>query len=180
MINFGVLYGMSDFGLADRTGLPEAEASGFIQRYFQRFGTVKAFQDSVIRKAEDDGYAETVFGRRRYLPEIRSHIFRVRSAAIRQTVNAPIQGSASDIVKIAMIRVADFLRREAPSVRMLLQVHDELLLEGPEDELRRIADQVTRIMIEAIELRARLHVDLKIGPNWDEMKTLAQASLVRA
>jgi DNA polymerase-1 len=180
MINFGVLYGMSDFGLADRTGLPEAEASGFIQRYFQRFGTVKAFQDSVIRKAEDDGYAETLFGRRRYLPEIRSHIFRVRNAAIRQTVNAPIQGSASDIVKIAMIRLADFLKHEAPSVRMLLQVHDELLLEGPGDELRRIADQVNQIMTEAIELRAPLHVDLKIGPNWDDMKTLAHASLVRA
>src|SRR5947209_16440151 len=168
MVNYGVLYGMSDYGLAERTGLPAADASGFIQRYFQRFGTVKAYQDGVIREAERDGYAETMLGRRRYLPEVNSHLFAVRSAAIRQIINAPIQGSASDIVKIAMIRVADFLRREAPEVRMLLQVHDELLLEGPEDELRRIAEPLTEIMIGALEMRARLHVDLKMGPNWED------------
>ncbi|MDQ6671099.1 MAG: DNA polymerase I, partial [Chloroflexota bacterium] len=113
MINFGVLYGMSDYGLAERTGLPAAEASGFIERYFQRFGTVKAFQDNMISGAERDGYAETLLGRRRYLPEVNSHLFAVRSAAIRQIINAPIQGSASDIVKIAMIRVAEFLKHEA-------------------------------------------------------------------
>jgi DNA polymerase-1 len=180
MINFGVLYGMSDYGLAERTGLPAAEASGFIQRYFQRFGTVKAFQDRMIQGTERDGYAETLLGRRRYLPEINSHLFAVRSAAIRQIINAPIQGSASDIVKIAMIRVADFLKREAPAVRMLLQVHDELLLEGPEQDLRRIADKLCEIMVGALEMRARLHVDLKIGPNWEDMQLLAQASLVRA
>ncbi|HEV7666251.1 MAG TPA: DNA polymerase, partial [Chloroflexota bacterium] len=172
MVNYGVLYGMSDFGLAERTGLPSADASGFIKRYFERFGTVKAFQDGVIGKAEDLGYAETLLGRRRYFPEIRSHLFAVRSAAIRQTINAPIQGSASDIVKIAMIRVADFLRREAPEVRMLLQVHDELLLEGPEDDLLRITEPLTDIMTGALEMKARLHVDFKMGPNWDDMKRL--------
>jgi DNA polymerase-1 len=172
MINFGVLYGMSDFGLAERTGLPAADAAGFIQRYFQRFGTVKAYQDGVIRGAEDNGYVETLLHRRRYLPEINSHLFAVRSAAIRQIINAPIQGSASDIVKIAMIRVADFLKREAPTVRMLLQVHDELLLEGPEDDLRRIAPELCDIMVGAYELKARLHVDLKMGPNWEDMRRL--------
>ncbi|HTD78049.1 MAG TPA: DNA polymerase I, partial [Chloroflexota bacterium] len=180
MINFGVLYGMSDFGLAERTGLPSAEASGFIQRYFQRFGTVKAFQDRVIGNAEDNGYAETLLGRRRYFPEIRSRLFAVRQAAIRATINAPIQGSASDIVKIAMIRVADFLHREAPNVRMLLQVHDELLLEGPEDELVRIAPRLSDIMVSALDMKARLHVDLKLGPNWEDMKPLAVSSLARA
>jgi DNA polymerase I len=180
MINFGVLYGMSDFGLAERTGLPSAEASGFIQRYFQRFGTVKAFQDRVIGNAEDNGYAETLLGRRRYFPEIRSRLFAVRQAAIRATINAPIQGSASDIVKIAMIRVADYLHREAPNVRMLLQVHDELLLEGPEDELVRIAPRLSDIMVSALDMKARLHVDLKLGPNWEDMKPLAVSSLARA
>src|SRR5947209_17165373 len=180
MINFGVLYGMSDFGLAERTGLPSAEASGFIQRYFQRFGTVKAFQDRVIGNAEDNGYAETLLGRRRYFPEIRSRLFAVRQAAIRATINAPIQGSASDIVKIAMIRVADFLHREAPNVRMLLQVHDELLLEGPEDDLVRIAPRLSDIMVSALDMKARLHVDLKLGPNWEDMKPLAVSSLARA
>ncbi|MBV9598917.1 MAG: DNA polymerase I, partial [Chloroflexi bacterium] len=101
MVNYGVLYGMSDYGLAERTGLPSADATGFIQRYFQRFGTVKAFQDKVIGKAEDEGYAETLLGRRRYVPEVRSRIYGVRQAALRQIINAPIQGSASDIVKIA-------------------------------------------------------------------------------
>jgi DNA polymerase-1 len=180
MINFGVLYGMSDYGLAERTGLPAAEASGFIQRYFQRFGTVKAFQDHMIDQTEKLGYAETLLGRRRYLPEVNSHLFAVRSAAIRQIINAPIQGSASDIVKIAMIHVADFLKREAPDVRMLLQVHDELLFEGTEADLRRIADKLCEIMVGAFDMKARLHVDLKLGPNWEDMKPLAQASLARA
>jgi DNA polymerase I len=180
MVNYGVLYGMSDYGLAERTGLPSADASGFIKRYFERFGTVKAFQDAVINQAEDSGYAETLLGRRRYFPEIRSHLFAVRSAAIRATINAPIQGSASDIVKIAMIRVADYLRREAPDVRMLLQVHDELLLEGSEAELRRIAEPLSDIMAGALEMKARLHVDLKLGSNWEDMKPLAHAPFVSA
>jgi DNA polymerase-1 len=182
MVNYGVLYGMSDYGLAERTGLPSADASGFIQRYFQRFGTVKAFQDRVIAKAEQEGYAETLLGRRRYLPEIRSRIFGVRQAAIRQTVNAPIQGSASDIVKIAMIRVAEFLENNAPSVNMLLQVHDELLFEGPEEELRRIAPELVEIMVGALDMTARLHVDLKMGPNWEDMHpiTVGQAAVAGA
>ncbi|HYW87666.1 MAG TPA: DNA polymerase I [Chloroflexota bacterium] len=177
MVNYGVLYGMSDFGLAERTGLPSEQASGFIRRYFERFGTVKAFQDGVIRKAEEDGYAETLLKRRRYIPEIRSRIWAVRNAAIRATVNAPIQGSASDIVKIAMIRVAEFLRAEAPEVNMLLQVHDELLLEGPEPELMRIAPRLIDIMASALQLKAALHVDLKLGHNWEDMHPLALAEL---
>jgi DNA polymerase-1 len=177
MVNYGVLYGMSDYGLAERTGLPSADASAFIQRYFQRFGTVKAFQDGVISGAEDHNYVETLLGRRRYLPEVNSHLFAVRQAAIRQIINAPIQGSASDIVKIAMIRVAKFLEREAPEVRMLLQVHDELLFEGPEADLVRIAPELCEIMVGALEMKARLHVDLKIGLNWEDMKPVVSGQL---
>jgi DNA polymerase-1 len=175
MVNYGVLYGMSDFGLAERTGLPSEQASGFIRRYFERFGTVKDFQDKVIRKAEEEGYAETLLGRRRYFPEIRSHIWAVRNAAIRATVNAPIQGSASDIVKVAMIDVAQFLRDEAPQVKMLLQVHDELLFEGPLDELERVASRLVAIMGAAYGLKAKLHVDLKLGQNWEDMHPMALA-----
>jgi DNA polymerase-1 len=180
MVNYGVLYGMSDFGLADRTGLPSADATSFIQRYFQRFGTVKAFQDTMVHQAEDLGYVATLLGRRRYVPEVSSHIWNVRNAAIRQILNAPIQGSASDIVKIAMIHVQDFLEREAPEVRMLLQVHDELLYEGPESELLRIAPRLVDIMSEALDMKAPLHVDLKLGPNWEDLKSLALATPVRA
>jgi DNA polymerase I len=173
MVNYGVLYGMSDYGLAERTGLPSTEASGFIDRYFQRFGTVKAFQDGVIHKAEDEGYTETLLGRRRYVPEIRSRIYGVRQAALRQIINAPIQGSASDIVKLAMIEVHKYLRDHAPSVRMLLQVHDELLFEGPEEELLSIAPELVRIMVNALEMDAPLHVDLKLGSNWEDMKPIS-------
>ncbi len=172
MVNYGVLYGMSDFGLADRLGLAGADASRFIQRYFERFSTVKDFQDRVIRDTTKQGYAETLFGRRRYLPEIRSSIYGVRQAAIRAAINAPIQGTASDIVKIAMIHVQDFLEREAPAVQMLLQVHDELLLEGPEHDLLRVAPEVSRLMEGAMDLRAKLHVDLKLGENWEDMRSL--------
>jgi DNA polymerase-1 len=180
MVNYGVLYGMSDYGLAERTGLPSADASGFIQRYFQRFATVKAFQDRVIHKAEDDGYTETLKGRRRYVPEIRSRIYGVRQAALRQIINAPIQGSASDIVKIAMIQVHKFLEDSAPSVRMLLQVHDELLFEGPEDELVRLAPRLVEIMVGAMTMKAPLHVDLKIGVNWEDMTPLQLTSPIAA
>jgi len=176
MINYGVLYGMSDYGLAERTGLPSDEAGRFIQRYFERFSTVKAFQDEVIRGAERTGYAETLLGRRRYFPEINSHLYAVRAAAIRATINAPIQGSASDIVKIAMIQVADFLQREAPHVRLLLQVHDELVFEGSEADLRRIAPGVAQVMADAFVLRAPLHVDLKLGANWEDMAPLGALS----
>jgi DNA polymerase I len=180
MVNYGVLYGMSDYGLAERLGLPAAEASAFIQRYFDRFSTVREFQNEVIRKAEYFGYAETLRGRRRYFPEIRSHLYAVRQAAIRATINAPIQGSASDIVKIAMIQLADFLRRSAPEVHMLLQVHDELLLEGTRDQLLAVAPEVVQIMAGAMELRVPLHVDLKMGANWEDMSPLALASPVAA
>jgi DNA polymerase-1 len=176
MINFGVLYGMSDYGLAERTGLASADASEFIDRYFQRFGTVKAFQDRIIHNAEDTGYAETMLGRRRYVPEIHSRIYGVRQGALRQIINAPIQGSASDIVKKAMIAVHAFLNDNAPSVRMLLQVHDELLFEGPEDELLRVAPDIVRIMVNAVDvMKALLHVDLKMGSNWEDMKALKLA-----
>jgi DNA polymerase-1 len=180
MVNYGVLYGMSDYGLAERLGLPAAEASAFIQRYFDRFSTVREFQNEVIRKAEYFGYAETLRGRRRYFPEIRSHLYAVRQAAIRATINAPIQGSASDIVKIAMIQLADFLRRSAPEVHMLLQVHDELVLEGTREELLRIAPDLVRIMASAMELRVPLHVDLKMGANWEDMSPLALAATAAA
>ncbi len=170
MVNYGVLYGMSDFGLAERTGLAAGRASGFIDRYFERFGTVKQFQEAVVSDVVRLGYARTLLGRRRYFPEMRSPIYAVRQAAIRQALNAPIQGSASDIVKVAMIRVGAYLEREAPSVQMLLQVHDELLLEGPEDELLRVAPTLAGLMVTAVQLNVPLHVDFKLGPNWDALR----------
>jgi DNA polymerase I len=175
VVNFGVLYGMSEFGLASRADLPAAEAAGFIQRYFERFSTVKEYQDRIIRDATRDGYAQTVLNRRRYLPELKSNIYNLRQAAIRMAVNHPIQGAASDIMKIAMIRVHDHLRSQGLKTRMILQVHDELVFEAPEDEIPAFKDDLRQIMMGAMELRVPLEVELKAGTNWDEMTPLNHA-----
>jgi DNA polymerase I len=175
VVNFGVLYGMSEFGLASRADLPAAEAASFISRYFERFGTVKAYQDWIIREAERKGYVETLLGRRRYMPELKSRIHNVRQGAIRAAVNHPIQGAASDIMKIAMIRVHDFIRERGLKTRLILQVHDELVFETPEDELMSFKDDLRRIMMGAMELKVPLDVELKAGPNWDSLVPLDHA-----
>src|SRR5438552_9960712 len=126
---------MSGFGLASRSDLPAEEAAGFIQRYFERFGTVKDYQDRVIHEAQRTGYAETLLGRRRYIPELHSSVYAIRQGAIRMAINHPIQGAASDIMKIAMIRVHDFIRERKLATRMILQVHDELVFEIPAAEI---------------------------------------------
>jgi DNA polymerase I len=175
VVNFGVLYGMSEFGLASRSDLPPAEAASFISRYFERFGTVKAYQERIIREAEQKGYVETPLGRRRYMPELKSSIYNVRQGAIRAAVNHPIQGGASDIMKIAMIQVHDFLQRQGLKARLILQVHDELVFELPHDELPAFKDDLRRIMMGAMALKVPLDVELKAGPNWDELAPLDHA-----
>jgi DNA polymerase-1 len=175
VVNFGVLYGMSEFGLASRTELPPAEAASFIQRYFERFGTVKEYQDRIIRAAHRDGYVETLLKRRRYVPDLKSSIYAVRQAAIRAAINHPIQGAASDIMKLAMIAVQQYLRASGLRTRLILQVHDELVFESPEAEIPTFAEDLRRIMMGAMELRVPLTVELKAGPNWEEMSPLAHA-----
>jgi DNA polymerase I len=175
IVNFGVLYGMSEFGLASRTELPSAEAASFIQRYFERFGTVKEYQDRIVSEARRTGYAETLLKRRRYLPELRSAVYAVRQAATRMAINHPIQGAAADVMKIAMIRLHDFIRQRKLKTRMILQVHDELVFEAPEAEIATFKDDLRRIMMGAMELSLPLEVDLKVGPNWDDMTPLPHA-----
>ena len=175
VVNFGVLYGMSEFGLASRAELPQAEAAGFIQRYFERFGTVKEYQDRIIRGAQQNGYVETLLKRRRYMPDLKSSVYAVRQAAVRAAINHPIQGAASDIMKLAMIRVHDYLKQSGLRTRMILQVHDELVFEAPESEVASFADELRRIMMGAMELRVPLDVELKVGSNWEEMAPLVHA-----
>ena len=170
VVNFGVLYGMSEFGLSWRSGLPPEQADAFIRRYFEEFGTVKAYQDAILREAERRGYVTTLLGRRRYIPELNSRIYNVRQAAQRQAINHPIQGTASDIVKTAMIRVQRLLDERGLGALMVLQVHDELLFELPRDEIDVLAPDLCRIMESATELSVPLRVDLKVGDNWEEMK----------
>jgi DNA polymerase-1 len=170
VFNFGVLYGLTDFGLAQREGISREEAGAFIKRYFEKYEAVKAWRDEIVQKTRRDGYAETLIGRRRYIQDIHSSNFNVRMGAERIAINMPIQGTASDIIKIAMIRIDDELAQQGFETRMLLQVHDELIFEGPKSELDALRELVLRIMPASLELVVPLKVDVKVGKNWADME----------
>ncbi|HMO97371.1 MAG TPA: DNA polymerase I, partial [Tepidiformaceae bacterium] len=169
MVNFGIAYGMGEFGLASRTGMTREEAEAFISSYYRNFPGIAMWQQETLAFTRNNGYAQTLFGRRRYLPAIRSTNFQVRSAAEREAINMPIQGTAADIIKVAMIRVDQEMRDRNLRSRMLLQVHDELIFECPPDEAETIRELATRIMPASLELKVPLKVDLKQGRNWGEM-----------
>ncbi len=170
VFNFGVLYGLTDFGLAQREGISREEAGAFIKRYFDKYEAVKLWREEVVAQTRRDGFAETLAGRRRYIPDIHSANFNVRMAAERVAINMPIQGTASDIIKIAMIRVDDELERQGFVSKMLLQVHDELIFEGPRAELEALRELVLRIMPLSLGLSVPLKVDVKVGKNWADME----------
>jgi len=168
-VNFGVLYGMSDYGLARDTGLSRKEAVAFIESYFQRYTSVTQLFDKIKAQAEETGYVSTLLGRRRYIPEIRQTHKGLKQAAERMAINMPIQGTAADIIKIAMINLRHRLAEMGLKARMILQVHDELLFECPREEVELLAPEVKRIMESAMSLQVPLVVDLKLGHNWEEM-----------
>jgi DNA polymerase I len=170
-INFGLMYGMSQYGLASRTTLSIEEASQFIETYFQRFAAVKRYLEETIRFAQENGYVETIMGRRRLFPELQNRNTNqaVRRAAERAAINMPIQGSAADILKLAMIRLHDALQDATVDAHMILQVHDELVLEVAEADLDATAELVVDIMCSAYELDVPLKVDAAVGKNWMEM-----------
>ncbi|MBS3908801.1 MAG: DNA polymerase I [Actinobacteria bacterium] len=170
MVNFGVLYGMSAYGLSDRLGIPVGDARAFIDKYFKSLPKVEEFIDKTIAEAKEKGYVETLLGRRRYIPELKSGNGRIRSLGERFAVNAPLQGSAADIIKLAMVRVDKELKSQAFQARMVLQVHDELIFETSEDELDALTSMVRDIMEHAFPLRVRLKVDVSSGFNWKEAK----------
>lgn len=170
MVNFGIAYGMGEFGLASRTGMTREEAEAFIQSYYRNFPGIARWQQETLAFTREHGYAETLFGRRRYLPAIRSSNYQVRSAAEREAINMPIQGTAADIIKVAMIRVDAELREREMRSRMILQVHDELIFECPGEEVDAVRELAARIMPASIELKVPLKVDLKQGRNWGEME----------
>jgi DNA polymerase-1 len=170
MVNYGIVYGLSAFGLADRLGIEQDEAQEFIDRYLERFPAVKAFIDETIARATTDGYVTTLFGRIRRIPELRARQRQTRLLGERLAVNMVIQGTAADIIKVAMVRCRDALRRAGLSTRLVLQIHDELLFEGPEDEAQRACDIVCREMAGAFDLDPSLGVDVGVGRNWLEAK----------
>lgn len=168
MVNFGIIYGISAFGLAQRLGIARGEASEIIKAYFQEFPAVKSYMDMVINKAREQKYVETILGRRRYLADIDSQNQTTRGFAERNAINAPIQGSAADMIKIAMINIHDFLKREKLQSRMLLQVHDELVFDAHRDEIELLSHRVNELMVNAIPLPVKMETGIGKGLNWLE------------
>jgi DNA polymerase-1 len=167
-INFGLIYGMSAFGLAQQLNIERADAQEYIALYFERYPGVKSFMDRTRKLAHEQGYVETVFGRRLYLPEINSGNAMRRQYAERTAINAPMQGTAADLIKMAMLAVDNWIGNEAPSIRMIMQVHDELIFEVPNEQLAVASKKVPQLMCDVAELRVPLVVDTGSGKNWDE------------
>jgi DNA polymerase-1 len=168
VINFGLIYGMSSFGVAQNLGIERATAQAYIESYFARYPGVKRYMDSTRELARTQGYVETVFGRRLWLPEIRSGSPARRQAAERAAINAPMQGTAADLIKLAMTQVQAFLDREHLETKLVMQVHDELVLEVPEAEVAQVKESVRDLMQGVASLEVPLIVDVGAGLNWDE------------
>jgi DNA polymerase-1 len=168
MVNFGIIYGISAFGLADRLNIPRAEAREIIDNYFAKYPGIKDYMDKTIRFARQNGYVETIMGRRRYLPDIRSGNATVRGFAERNAINAPVQGSSADMIKVAMIRIFDEMKKQKLGSRMILQVHDELVFDALKSELEPLKLIVEQGMKNAIPLSVPIVVDMNTGNNWLE------------
>jgi DNA polymerase-1 len=166
---FGVIYGISSFGLAQRTDLQRAEAQALIDALFARFPGIRTYIDTTLEQGRRQGYVASLFGRRRTMPDLRSEQHTRRQAAEREAINAPIQATAADIMKLAMLRVADQLRQRGMRTRMLLQVHDELIFEAPRDEVPAVQQMVREMMESAYTLRVPLQVNIAVGDNWEAM-----------
>ena len=170
MVSYGLAYGMVSYGLGQRLGIPTEEAALILAAYFEAFPRVKDYMDRVVAEARDRGYTETLFGRRRLIPELSSSNYRLRQAGERQAMNAGIQGLAADIFKVALVRLDRALEEGGHRSRIILQVHDEVLLEVPPDEHALAAELTLEAMRGACELRVPLEVNLAFGPSWADAK----------
>jgi DNA polymerase-1 len=177
VFNFGVLYGLSEYGLSTKERIPREEAATFIRRYFEKYEKVKTWRDGAIESCRKLGYAETLMGRRRYIPEIRSQNFQIRGSGERMAINMPVQGTASDIIKVAMNRIDEEIAERGIESRMILQVHDELIFEGPRAELDTVRELALRVMPQSLDLVVPLKIDIKTGKNWGELE-VAKGPLV--
>jgi len=168
VINFGLIYGMSAFGLAKALGIDNTAAKNYIDRYFQRFSGVKRYMEETRAMAKQMGFVQTVFGRRLYLPEINSPNGPRRSGAERAAINAPMQGTAADLIKMSMVSVQNTLDQESRATKMIMQVHDELVFEVPVDEVDWLREAIPRLMAGVASLKVPLLAELGVGPNWDQ------------
>ena len=169
-VNFGIVYGMSDYGLSEEIGVGVKTAKLYIQNYFEKYPKIKEFEDTLIEKAKKEGFVETRYGRRRYIPEINSSSYMVRQSGIRIATNTPIQGTAADIMKIAMINVYNKMKEEKLKAKLLLQIHDELLIEAPLDEKEKVKEILKTQMESAAKLSVPLIAEVSEATNWEECK----------
>jgi DNA polymerase-1 len=169
-VNFGVLYGMSAYGLSQSLRISREEAQDFIDTYFAIYPGIKKYTEEIVAKAKTTGYVETLFGRRRYLPELNSSVFVIRGSAERMAINMPVQGTAADIMKKAMINVKSKIKNQKS--KLLLQVHDELVFEVPQDEVKKSSKEIKKIMESVFKLSVPLTVDVSVGDNWQDMKKI--------
>lgn len=172
-INFGLIYGMSAFGLTRSTELTLAEAEDFVKAYFKKFPGIKKYLDGIRRQAAEIGYVETLLGRRRYFPALQTKSpVQIKNREEREAINAPIQGTAADIMKIAMLKIPPALEKAGLKAKMLLQVHDELVLEVPKKEIEQTAKVVQETMSDAYPMSIPLETEARAGENWGEMTVL--------
>ena len=169
-VNFGIVYGISEFSLAEDIGVSRYEAKTYIEAYLSNYRGVREYMKNVVSEAREKGYTETLFGRRRYLPELKSSNFNVRQGAERIALNTPIQGTAADLIKLAMIRVDKALKKQYPEANLLLQVHDELIVECPEEMAQGVAKVVQEQMEQVAHLNVPLVAEAKWGKSWYEAK----------
>jgi len=170
IMNFGVIYGLSAYGISQQTDLPRDDGARFIESYFSRYPGIQDYMEATKAQARKLGYLETMCGRRRYIPEINASNFQVRQAGERMAVNMPIQGTAADIIKLAMISIDQRMHQEGLRTRMILQVHDELIFEVPQEEMEIMRALVLELMPVALELIVPLKVELKTGYTWGDME----------
>ena len=169
-VNFGIVYGISEFSLADDIGVTRKEARQYIDNYLAHYAGVRTYMHDIVEQAKQDGYVTTLFGRRRELPELKSSNFNIRSFGERVALNTPIQGTAADIIKLAMLRVDAALKKQKLKARLVLQVHDELIVECPMKEAEQVKKIVTAEMENVVQLRVPLLAEAKVGASWYEAK----------
>ena len=169
-VNFGIVYGISDFGLAEQTGIKRKEAKQYIEQYLDKYHGIKEYMDNIIEETKQKGFVETIFNRRRYIPELKSSNYMVRKFGERAAMNTPIQGTAADIMKMAMIETAKNLKENNLKAKIVLQIHDELLIEAPEEEKDIVKNILKESMEKIYKLRVKLNVEIEEGKSWYDTK----------
>ena len=169
-VNFGIVYGISDFGLSNNLGITKKKAGEYIKGYLNRYQNVAKYMDDIVAQAEKNGYVTTILNRRRYIPELKQKNFVVKNLGKRLAMNTPIQGSAADIIKLAMIKVSERIKKENLKSRLILQVHDELIIESTTDETNYIQELLKEEMQKAYDMKVQLKVDINTGKSWFDTK----------